>query len=304
MVNEQLVALIRAGENEAENMLQLWKQNKGFIYQIARKYSGYAEIDDLCQEGYIGLCEAVQHYDSNSGVPFIHYAAIWIRQAIGRYVKSNGVIRIPEHVGNRVRAYHKVVKQWQMEYGRKPTEWEICRYLDVSLEVARQIEKDAQIGQIQSLDVAIGEEEDGTMYDLVPDPGNLEESVLNCVQKEQMRATVWSVVDSLQEQQAAVIRMRYQYESTLKETGKAIGVNTERARTIEAKALRELRKPARSRQLRPFMDVDRIYSRALCGNGVESFNRTWTSSTEREAIMLEEWETRYSSGTKKHGKSV
>lgn len=210
---------------------------------------------------------------------------------MSRYVKSNGTIRIPEHAGNRVRSYHRMVSQWLSEFGRKPTKYEISRYLDVSLRIVRQIEKDAQIGQIQSLDTPIGEEEDSTMYDLVPGSNDLEESVVEQVHREQLRAVLWPIVDSLPGQQSAVIRMRFQDHSTLKETGKTLGVNPERARTIEANALRELRKPSRSRQLRPFLD-ERIKSMAMSGNGVNSFHNTWTSSTERTALWAEEWEAK------------
>ena len=96
VTNEQLVALIRAGENEADNMLKLWNRNKGFVFKTAKKYSGYAEMDDLMQEGYLGLSEAVRYYDAEKGVPFINYAALWIRQAMQRYIDNSGnVVRIP-----------------------------------------------------------------------------------------------------------------------------------------------------------------------------------------------------------------
>ena len=98
MSNEQLVIRIRAGEDTAANMLQLWKQNQRFIGMIAVKYSGYAEMDDLKQEGYLALCEAVRHYNPDQGVPFINYAAFYIRQGMQRYIENSGnCIRIPVH---------------------------------------------------------------------------------------------------------------------------------------------------------------------------------------------------------------
>lgn len=286
MTNEELVLQIRNAVSPAELMFQLWEQNYGLICKIANCYRNMDDIEDLRQEGFLGLYAAVQYYKADTGVPFVNYAALWIRQTIGRYVKSNGTVRIPEHAGNQVRAYKRMISQWESEFGRKPTEWEICRYLDVTPVMLRQIEKDGQMGQIQSLDVPIGEEEDSSMYDLVPSTSDLENDVVECVQQEQLRDEVWKAVDSLPEEQSIIIRMRYQHGCTLKESGKAFGVNVERARQMEAKAFRELRKPSRSRKLMPFLEDD-IRSRAMSGNGVDSFQNSWTSSTERAALWME-----------------
>lgn len=121
MTNEQLVALIRAGDDEANNMLQLWQQNKGFIYKLAKRYSGYAELEDLTQEGYLGLCEAVHQYDLDMGVPFINYAAFWIKQAMRRYIDNcSSVVRIPVHAKEDIREYQKVLKEYWKYYGHEP----------------------------------------------------------------------------------------------------------------------------------------------------------------------------------------
>lgn len=97
MTNEQLVVRIQAGEETAANMLQLWQQNKGFVASIAKKYRGYAEMEDLMQEGYIGLNDAVAHYKEGKGALFTSYAAFWIRSRIRRYVEQSGTIRLPSH---------------------------------------------------------------------------------------------------------------------------------------------------------------------------------------------------------------
>ena len=96
--NEQFVRRIKAGEDVADNMLRLWQQNEGFIAMLAMRHRGYAEQEDLRQEGYIGLCEAVRQYDPSKGVPFINYAAFWIRHAMRRYISNCcGTIRLPIH---------------------------------------------------------------------------------------------------------------------------------------------------------------------------------------------------------------
>ena len=131
-VNNQLVALIRAGENEADNMLKLWNRNKGFVFKTAKKYSGYAEMDDLMQEGYLGLCEAVRYYDAEKGVPFINYAALWIRQVMQRYIDNTGnVVRIPVYLGDLVKRYKKLNNEYFKYYGMKPTDREMSSFLGV-----------------------------------------------------------------------------------------------------------------------------------------------------------------------------
>lgn len=96
MTNEQLTIRIKAGIDVANNMLQLWQQNRGFIHKIVNQYKAYAEEEDLEQEGYLGLSAAVDHYNPDEGVTFIHYASFWIKQYIARYIRGNGTVRLPE----------------------------------------------------------------------------------------------------------------------------------------------------------------------------------------------------------------
>lgn len=289
MENEQLVLRIQAGDNVAENMLQLWQQNRGFIHKIVNQYKAYAEEEDLEQEGYLGLSAAVEHYNSDEGVTFLHYASFWIKQYMSRYIKSNGTIRLPEFMQGRIREYNKMVQKWQQNYHRKPTDGEICHFLDLSWEMLENLKKAVQMAKIGSLDVPMGEDEDCSLYDLIPgsmdEEEQVESMVLEKVQKEELCAVVWPLVDSLTDTQAKTIRARYQDNMTFREIAEDQGVSVEMARQRERQGLRELRKPSKSKLLRPFLpDDNRIYSMGLQGNGVGSFNRTWTSSTERAAL--------------------
>lgn len=284
MENEQLVIRINAGIDTAANMLQLWQQTQGYICKIVNSYKEYAEEEDLQQEGYLGLSEAVTHYNQDEGVPFITYAGYWIRQRIVRYIKSNGTVRLPEHMQGSIQKYKTMLSKWQRDLGRKPSNREICHYLCISQEKLENIEKAARMGKISSLDVPVGEDEDCSMYDLLPGSGNEEETVLDKVQHEQLCAVLWPMVDSLPGEQPDVLRARYHEGRTLKYIAQERGTTLEAIRQQEQKGLRELRKPSRSCQLRPFLEVDRLYSMALQGNGVENFQRTWTSSTERVAL--------------------
>lgn len=286
MTNEQLVIRIKAGDEVKENMLQLWQQNQGFIYSIVKKYRGVDEIEDLLQESYFGLHEAVQHYDSTMKVPFVNYAAFWIRQTVGRYIKGNGCVRIPEHAQNLQRKIKKMELQWLSQFGRKPTEWESCRYLGIDLESLKQARKDAKMSQIGSLDVPVGEDGDATLYELVPGRNDMDE-VLEQVQQEQLQTVIWSVVDSLPDKQPEVLRMRYQEHKTLQAVGDSMGQTRNQVRQIENKALRNLRYSNHVKMLLPFLDEE-IRSRGMCGNGVGSFSQTWTSSTEKAALWLSE----------------
>lgn len=288
--NEQLVILIKAGIDVADNMLQLWQQNNGYIAAIAKRFCGYEDMEDLMQQGYIGLHRAVDGYNREEGVSFINYAGYWIRQSMQRYIEDCGsVVRIPVNLRTKIGQYKKLTVSFQSKFGRKPTDQEACYYLGVGCERLEDIKKAVAMDNMGSLDVPIGESDEGSMYDLLPGQESQEEEIVDRLRDEQLRDTLWSMVDELPDQQPEVIRMRYQEGKTLKEAGDNIGGSIEKARQIEYKALRELRMPRRARVLRSLMYGD-IYSKALKGNGVGHFNRTWTSSTEYVALGLSEYE--------------
>lgn len=282
--NEELVKLIQNGTNVTENMQQLWQQNQGFIFKIAIQYQSLSELDDLIQESYFGLCKAVDHYNPDMDASFIHYASFWIRQQLMRYIKKNKTVRIPEHTHGKIREYKKAVQQWQQRYHREPTEAEISDYVGIDGKTLEEIKRSALMGKIGSLDVPVGEESDGTLYDLIPSGMDDKEEVLNKVANEELAEVLWGMVKELPGQQSEVLKMRFKDNMKLREIGAVCGFSTDRARQIENKGLRTLRNPKRSRILREFLDDERIYNSALHGNGVSSFSNTWTSSTERIAL--------------------
>ena len=282
--NEELVKMIQNGADVTENMQQLWQQNQGFIFKIAIQYQSLSELDDLIQESYFGLCKAVDHYNPDMDASFIHYASFWIRQQLIRYIKKNKTVRIPEHTHGKIREYKKAVQQWQQRYHREPTEAEISDYIGIDGKTLEEIKRSALMGKIGSLDVPVGEESDGTLYDLIPSGMDDKEEVLNKVANEELAEVLWGMVEELPGQQSEVLKMRFKENMKLREIGAVSGFSTDRARQIESKGLRALRNPKRSRILREFLDDERIYNSALHGNGVSSFSNTWTSSTERIAL--------------------
>lgn len=285
MTNEELAVLIRAGVDVPGNMTVLYEQNKGMIAALSWKLRAYAELEDLRQEGYIGLCNAVDAWEPEGGASFIHYAVFWIRQAMQRYIENNGsCVRIPSGQQQRIRKYKKLCARYLKLLGREPADWELCRLLDVSQDVLHHIREDARKGQIQSLSAPLGEDGDLSLEDTIPDQRDDYAGVLDAVQQEELEAVLWPMVDSLEERQAKTLRARYQDGKTLKETGEALGCSLQQARVIETNALRTLRRSRYADRLRPFLYDDMVRSKGMRGTGAERFRQTWTSATERAAL--------------------
>lgn len=291
MDNEQLVARIRAGIDTADNMLALYEQNHGFIHKMALKYSGYAEIEDLKQEAYIGLCAAVEHYDEDKGVAFISYAGFWIKQTMQRYIDNcGGVVRLPVHAREWIAKYKKILREYRQYYGSEPSERELCHLLGVDREKLHTIQESARIGQIKSLsEVVGGEEEDFTIEDTIASDEDIEADVAERLDTAAMKKELWVAVDQLPKEQAVVIRKRYQENMTMKDAGESLGIKSCTVRNLEDKAMRTLRMPHRSRKFKPYFE-QYLSAHSYKHVGVENFQRTWTSQVEREALREMEWE--------------
>lgn len=283
--NEQLVALIKSGEDTAGNMEQLCRQVEGFIRSMAWRYRGYAELEDLIQEGYLALYPAVAGYDPAAGYKFLTYAGNWIRQAMARYIRNNGTVRIPVHEQEQIRRYERFVDAFYLQTGRSPSEREAAYLLRMSPDKVHGIKATSRSGQVQSLDASVTEDGEGSLGDIVPDPGDMEEELLGRMEAGQLKEVLWAEVDTLRGDQPLVLRSLYQEGKTLAQTGERIGASAGRVNTIRYKALRELRMGRHRRRLEPFLP-EAYGSQAYLHNGVGEFNRTWTSSTERLAMKL------------------
>ena len=285
MNNEQLVSRIKAGENEAENMLGLWQQNKGFIYKMATKYQGYAEIEDLLQEGYLGLCEAVQHYEEIKGASFIHYAAFWIRQGMRRYIDNCcSTVRMPVGAKEEVLQYKKIANEYRKWYGKEPTDLEMQAFMDISKGKLEAIKKNSLLVNTRSLDECISaEDEDFSLGDTVVNEQDLEEDVIKKLDTAAMKEALWCAVDGLPDNMSDVLRCRYQENMTMHEVARNLGVTESQANTINHKALRKLRIPSKCAHFRSYYE-QYLSPSPVYHIGVKKFNRTWTSSTEQEAL--------------------
>lgn len=295
--NEQLVIRIKAGEDVSGNMEQLYNQVRRFIHAVAWKYRDSGELEDLEQEGYLALYPAIDGYDPAQGVRFLTYAEYHIRQRMRRYLQMNGsCLRLPVHCLDKVQKYKRFCSSFQQEYGREPSGREAAAFMGLTREQVEDIRENACMARLGSLDSpvkGIDGGEDTTIGDMVASAEDMEGDVVERMQQEQLKAELWDCVDSLPGQQPAVIRMRFQENMTMEAIGQEYGTSGEAVRQMQAKALRELRKPRYAKRLRPFLpDADRIYSMALVGNGAGKFNLTWTSSTERVALDVMDWEER------------
>ena len=284
MSNEELVEQIKNGYHVTENMQVLYENNLPLIKKFIKPYAYYEPEEDLLQETYFGLWEAVRHYERSENVLFMTYAQYWVKQSVQRYLENSGsILRISSAYRQKIARYKKSVQEYEQLYNRNPSDLDMCKYMNVSLE---QIEKlKIWMQDVKSLDDTISCNGDSfTIADTIADDFSIEDSVIDDQYKIYEQQTLWEIVDKhVDSEQQSVIKKIYKENKTFKEISQENKISVDEVRKIKETGLKKLRSPKAIKEIREKLEMLEESS-IMYQSGINSFNNKGMSNTEYLAI--------------------
>lgn len=294
MTNEQLVTEIRNGFSVSDNLQLLYENNLPLIKKFIKPYAAYEPMEDLLQESYFGLVEAVQHYESSENVLFMSYAQYWITQSARRYIEKCGsTVRIPSNARAKMTKCRRAIQRLEQEQGREPTAAETAAIMGISEKEVQEIESYMQ--GVASLDTPLTDDNSLTLSDTLQADFSIENDTVDKIYNEHSKNELWGIVErytSLKENE--VIKESFINQKSMSQIARESGLSLNRIRQIKEKGIRHLRTGKARRELLQKFDVveSRLYYTSL-----ENYkNHDFTSIVERLAMERIEAEERY----KKH----
>ena len=284
--NEEIVEIIKQGCGDAEYMALLYKKNTALIRKIVVPYSAFESLEDLMQEAYFGLWEAVNHYDSSKEVLFMSYASYWIRQAAMSYVEKSSLICVPRHVQNLIREYKKTVERFLQQYYQEPTDIEIAKEMGISIRDLEEIKK--SILNYESLDKPFEADGELTLSDCIASEEDIESETTDRMFQKYQKNILWHLAkEKLDFEDWKIIVLYFKRNMSLIEIANRENMSYQKVRNIKDNAVRRLRLRAGREYMTKLGTTDFFH------NGLERFKISGSSNVENMAIRNTEIEEKY-----------
>ena len=291
MTNEQIVTEIRNGYSVTDNMQLLYESNLPLIKKFIKPYTAYEPMEDLLQEAYFGLSEAVKHYETSENVLFMSYTGYWIKQSVQRYLEKCGsTVRISSHTRKKIARYKNTVQELEQELGRIPTDREMADRMCISIGLLPELK--IQMQGVASLDTPLADDNSLTLADTVQADLSVENETIDKIYAEYSKSELWGIVERFTvEKENHVIREIFINKQTMAAVARAEGISIDRIRQIKEKGLRKLRTGKAKRELLEKFD---IVEAGAYRNSMSKFNEHgFTSTVEYIALRKAEIQAEY-----------
>lgn len=288
MKNEQIVEEIKNGVSVTVNVERLYMDNLPLIKRFIKPYISYEPEEDLLQEAYLGLIEAIQHYETSENVLFMTYARYWIKQQVQRYIENYGsVIRMPSRCRQKIGRYKKSVQEYQQLYGKTPTDKDIADFMSISIDEIQRIRLYA--ADIWSIDSPVQDSEELYLADMLQSDSDLENSTVDKIYDEYQKIELWGIVERYTDnRQQEIIKQHFREGKTIAQIARESGQSFQTVKAQKDNGLRKLRTGKANREIREKLEV---LEASAYRTGVNQFKRhDYTSMVEHVAIRRVEIE--------------